>query len=526
MASSCLRLLVVTLVCALSGSLFAATAPARPAPPLAPGAGGLRGMLILNEDNSHFFSSRPPEAMTREGLHALVDGYAGSAVTHLFLSPNSMRASFRSRTREAIWDPVNGVEPDHIWPRNARLLYSAGLDPYEIWIRRARQKGISPWLSMRMNDIHSVDDPDNFMHSEFWRRHPELRRVPEGPVQPWTNHALNYTYAAVREHQMAFVRELLERYDPDGLELDWMRFGFHLTPGREREEGEILTAFVREVRALTQEWAKRRGHPIRLGVRAPAHPDAAAGLGMDAVAWAREGLVDLIVPCPFWRTSDFDIPLELWRERLGAVAERVPVVPGFEHNLRAWLTGATVPNDLASLRGFAASMDQRGAESLYLFNWMDSQTRPVSAEDYAVLIRDGLTPKALKGLPRRHPVTYRDTVPRGFPDGTQLPVETKNGGTFHLQTGPVPATGKAWVVIGCADREGLAGTQFDVKLNGQSLSIAAEELGDVSNLAGVARAVRIACPLEMLHLGKNELVVRQRDGGPSQQIVWIEIRFE
>ncbi len=61
-----------------------------------------------------------------------------------------------------------------------------------------------------------------------------------------------YAHAAVREHQMSFVRELLERYDPDGLELDWMRFGYHLTPGREQEEGTILTEFVREVRDADQ----------------------------------------------------------------------------------------------------------------------------------------------------------------------------------------------------------------------------------------------------------------------------------
>jgi uncharacterized lipoprotein YddW (UPF0748 family) len=32
---------------------------------------------------------------------------------------------------------------------------------------------------------------------------------------------LNYPHAEVRRYQMAFVQELLERYDPDGLELDW-----------------------------------------------------------------------------------------------------------------------------------------------------------------------------------------------------------------------------------------------------------------------------------------------------------------
>ena len=218
----------------------------------------LRGMLVINEDNSHFF------------------------VTHLFLCPNAMRASFRSRSRDAIWAPVDGTEPQGMWPQNAKRLHEAGLDPYKVWIDRCREKGISPWLTMRMNDIHSVDEPDNFMHSSFWRTHPECWRVPNGSAGPWSNRAMNYAHAAVWEHQMAFVRELLERYDPDGLELDWMRFGYHLTPGREREEGAILTDFVREVRSLTTDWSEKRNHPVLLGVRVPAHPDAASGLGMDA----------------------------------------------------------------------------------------------------------------------------------------------------------------------------------------------------------------------------------------------------
>ena len=71
----------------------------------------LRNMLVINEDNSHFFGTRKPEDMTLEGLNAFVDQYAGSAVTHLFLNANAMRASFRSDVRDAIWDPVAGKEP-------------------------------------------------------------------------------------------------------------------------------------------------------------------------------------------------------------------------------------------------------------------------------------------------------------------------------------------------------------------------------------------------------------------------------
>ena len=107
-----------------AASWITATAPAAetstaPDKATGPQERTLQHMLVINEDNSHFFGSRKPEDMTRAGLHAFVDQYAESAVTHLFLCPNAMRASFRSSSRDAIWDPVGGKVPTHIWPQNA-----------------------------------------------------------------------------------------------------------------------------------------------------------------------------------------------------------------------------------------------------------------------------------------------------------------------------------------------------------------------------------------------------------------------
>lgn len=494
-------------------------------------AAGKRGknlcdMLVINEDNSHFFGSRKPEDMALAGLYAFVDQYAGSAVTHLFLCPNAMRASFRSSSRDAIWDPVDGKEPQGMWPQNAKRLHEAGLDPYKVWIDRFREKGVSPWLTMRMNDVHDVGNLDSYMHSSFWRTHPEYWRVPNGSASPWVSRAMNYAHAAVREHHMAFVRELLERYDPDGLELDWMRFGYHLTPGRERKESGILTDFVREVRLLTTEWSNTRGHPILLGVRVPAHPDAASGLGMDAVLWANEGLVDMVVPCPFWTSSDFDIPVELWLERLGKAADRVTVAPGIEHNARPWPGAPAVANDLAALTGFAASANHRGADSLYLFNWMDSGTRPVPASDYTLLVRDGLAKQPVLKALRRHPVCFRDTVPSGFPNGAQLPADAREGRNFRIQMGPKPATGNAWAIAGLAKREGVADATFEASLNGRALG-AVEDVVNLNGFGGgTVRAIRFPCPLDAVKDGYNKLHIRQVGGSVTQRIVWVEMRIE
>ena len=491
---------------------------------------GLRDAFVINEDNSHFFGTRQAKEMTLEGLNAFVDQYANTAVTHLFLNPNAMRANFRSRTREAIWDVTGKEDPltgkGSLWPANARLLHERGLDAYAIWIARCREKGISPWLTMRMNDVHDVQDEKNFMHASFWQAHPELWRVPNAKGGSWTDRALNYASPAVRAYNMAFVRELLERYDPDGLELDWMRFGYHLTPGKEREEGHFLTEFVREVRTLTREWSAKRGHPIRLGVRIPAHPDAAEGLGMDGVAWAREGLVDLLVPCPFWTTSDFDIPVELWKERLGARAAEVAVAPGLEFNVRPWPGGTPVANDLASVYGFAASARARGADAIYLFNFMDCETRPVSEADYRTLLEKGVGASYVLSQERRFPVCYRDTVPAGLPSGVALPVKGRSGAAFRIHIGAAPASGQAHLVFGLAKAEGDAAVTWEVKVNG-SPALAETDLPACTGLGGEpARAIRFAVPCGALQNGHNTVTVKQTSEGPEQTLVWAEIRLE
>ncbi len=490
-----------------------------------PGSGHLG--LVINEDNSHFFGSRAADDMTIEGLHQFVDQYADTQVSHLFLCPNAMRASFKSASRDAIWElGEQTVSEGHgkTWVDNARLLHERGLDPYAVWISRCREKGITPWLTMRMNDVHDVPNLKSFMHSTFWLEHPEYWRVPGDPGG-WTQRALNFGIPAVREHAMAFVRELLERYDPDGLELDWMRFGWHFKPGEETQGAELLTEFMREARRLANAWAEKRGHPIKLGARVPTHPDAAKGLGMDGVRWAKEGLVDMLVPTPFWTSSDFDIPIELWRERIGPAADRVVLAAGLEHNVRAHPGGKAIANDLESTRGFAAAVWHRGADQIYLFNYMDSGTIPVSASDYRILVEQGLAPEHVVRLPRRHIQTFRDTVPPGFPNGVALPADADQGATFKLNIGPKNDGGRVVFIAGLKQADGLDAAHFEAHVNGDPCTPAADA-ETPGKYPDAARALRFACPSRAVTPGYNEITIKQTSGKSTQQIVWAELRIE
>lgn len=262
--------------------------------------------------------------MTIEGLHEFIDVYADTQLSKMFLNVNGKCTSFDSKVWTRAWDDLKGspVEERDLLPYsgrgNMRLLHERGLDPYAVWIDRCREHGIAGCLSMRMNDVHHTHEPEHPNNSVFWREHPECWRVQppnEGGIHNHWERGLDYEHEEVREYNLALIRELFERYDMDGLELDFMRDAYCFAPGREQVGLNILTDFVRTVRGLSQEWSAKRGHAIELSVRVPATPETAAGFGLDGVRWAQEGLIDLLVVASYIHSTDFDIPIERWRGR-------------------------------------------------------------------------------------------------------------------------------------------------------------------------------------------------------------------
>ncbi|MBS1875215.1 MAG: hypothetical protein JSU00_18530 [Acidobacteria bacterium] len=403
--------------------------------------------LCLNEDNSHWFFTRAGQPQTAETISAFIDQYANTQVREILLSANSQRTSFASKVWDPIWKGYDPKGPDdqplfqstarearpnaRKWVDTAWRLAEQGIDPYQLWIARARQKGLEPWISMRMNDLHNVDDPASYMHSTYWREHPDQRRVP-WRFADTRDRALDFGHPEVRAYHLQLVREYIDRYDLAGLELDWMRFGFHCAPGQEAETGRHITEFVRETRRLLD----RKNRRLRLGVRVPSRPQAAIELGMDGAQWAREGIIDMLVVTPFWASIDTDIPIELWRRLAG---DKVTLAAGLELLIRPYHAYRPLQfNSIETVRGVASSLLSRGADRIYLFNYMDSQTEMPDRENYPALLRECGRLDTLAGKPRRHIVTYPDTQAPGEPTSEQLPrsLQPKQWATFRLHCGP------------------------------------------------------------------------------------------
>lgn len=441
--------------------------------------------LCLNEDNSHWFFTRAGGTYTPESVASFVDQYAGTQVRELILSGNSQRTSFASKVWDPVWTGYDPGGPDdqplfrstpaearagaRKWVHTAWTLAQQGIDPYRLWIERARAKKLEPWLSMRMNDLHNVDDPASYMHSTFWREHPEYRRI---PWREWDTRDRGFDFGRqeVRDYHFHLVEEYVTRYDPDGLELDWMRFGFHLQPGREAEGGARISGFVRDTRRLLDARGKRRGRKIRLGVRVPSRPQTAVDLGMDGAQWAREGWIDMLVVTPFWASIDTDIPIETWRRLAG---DQVVLAAGLELLLRPYHAYRPLQfNSIETVRGAATSLLARGADRIYLFNYMDSQTQMPDSENYPALLGECGRLETLAGKSRRHIVTYPDTLAPGEPSGEQLPRKLAAGGwaTFRVHCGPSLAGARVRLEV----EGGAAG---EVRVNGVKCEEAGPERG-------------------------------------------------
>lgn len=432
--------------------------------------------ISLNEDANHFFATRAGRRLSSGEVSAFVDQYANTQVRELFINVNAMRAGFASKTRTSFFDGYDPSGPDsqpmfasvpaaeakaaRAWVHLAWQLNQDGIDPYALWLGGAKRHRIGAWISMRMNDLHNVDDERHYLHSEFWKKNPQFRRVPYRGEQ--RDKALDYLRPEVRDHNFSFIDEIASRYEFDGLELDWMRFGFHIAPGREEEGARILTEFHRKVR-------KRLGRGKQIAVRVPSRPETALRLGLDPVAWAREGLVDRVTVTNFWRTVDNDMPIALWRKLLPA-----PTVlgAGIELGLNAFpgstATGkrAWQSNDIATVRGSAAAYLSLGADRIYLFNYMDSQTAMDDNSTYHDLLRQVGDLSTLAGKPRRHVVTYQDTWAPGEKPVSKLPIETAPGKWFTVRqpVGPDAVRFQAAVRLGV---NGDVASKWEVRVNGE-----------------------------------------------------------
>lgn len=470
----------------------------------------LFGALIINEDNTRFYTKSPDSEFTRDGLMRFVDdNLAGGKVSRLVFCVNGSRPNYPAKSVEPVWTGCTG-NPDgtRSWPQKLKAFFDADIDPYAVLIARTREKGAKAYLSVRMNDLHGCLTLGS-SRSDFWRTHPEYyrgpRRNPAKDRGAWTNYALDYVHPEVRAHYLGFIAETVSRYRPDGLELDFLRFPQNLTPGAGCELRGVLTDFLRNVR--------RRVGALPLTVRVPAARETRKSLGYDVAAWTEGRIVDEVVPCNMWEACDFSLD----PRSCGGKS-----VPGSDFSLNGE-DGKWNGMDYAAYCGWADAMYARGAKDLYLFNlWY------LPRETCRQVVGRGLDPNTVAVSERRYVVSWVDLPPDGEGKAKPLPANDSTNTTFHVTCGRGLQGGKTVeVVIGLTqDREEVAPDA--VLLNGQASESAPKRIPDASGYGVLDRTKSVWCyrvPTCALKSGENVVrVTGVGDLSRVSQINWVEVR--
>jgi hypothetical protein len=184
-----------------------------------------------------------------------------------------------------------------------------GGDLLQALVDRCQQANQPCFASIRLNDTHQMEhldptiqpvdrDPKTEFISDFaWQNVDKLR----DPATPTSRSGWDWGYPEIPAHKLAFIAEISQNYDIDGIELDFLRsprYFTSATPSAQRVA--IMTDFVRCVRVLLDQTAEP-GRYRWLAVRVPQYKSGAwqynnqelIGVDLDNLARAGADIVTL-----------------------------------------------------------------------------------------------------------------------------------------------------------------------------------------------------------------------------------------
>ncbi len=319
--------------------------------PTALGAEKAPFRVLFSNDMTNIVSNVSPfhkrsEPFRPEMLEASVDETAGCADVHMLQPGGGWVPWWKSEIcpadehyrwlKEEARVPIDSI---------GRYMLDGG-DLVQVFVDRCRQRGIVPFVSLRLNDYHGNEYADLIMErvrradnadsgklgvqgcwqSRFYLEHPEYRIEDDPPeyksnsdklafrrdhrlrYQIRVKRVFNWAIPAAREHKLALIAELCHSYDIDGFELDFMRHArfFRLSETTPEQRVEIMTDFVSRVRQALDRTAKpgrRRWLCVRVPFRLRRHPD----LGIDLRKWVDAGVDMINLSCHYVTEQQSDL---------------------------------------------------------------------------------------------------------------------------------------------------------------------------------------------------------------------------
>ncbi len=306
---------------------------------------------------------------------------------------------------------------------NLQSLIESDGGPLTVLAAACRERRIPFFPRVRMNS-HYVIDPTHAGYGRFRRERPDLligrpgENLPEKSLEWAIRTGKNFAFAEVRDYMETVICETFERFDVDGVEMDFMRHPGWFRVEEARANAYLMTDLLRRVRARLLRTADRRGRRQWSIVRVPPTLADSLRTGLDVEEWMRSGLVDIVV------VGGGFIPFET------PVDEFVTAAAGTGCLIYGCIEATRYIDD-RHLRGLASRWYDDGSDGVYLYNFYT-----MSAEWNERVFAELSDPAAMFRRDKIHgtdgagPVSPVEGHSGGFryaSPSTQLPVELQPG---------------------------------------------------------------------------------------------------
>jgi len=302
-----------------------------------------------------------PTALTEEDLRTIVDELTqpGSQVDTLLMCVNAHALFYPSKVGTMIGSVASDElrktwSPDvQQWIANLEGFNARGVDPYAVVIAEAQKRGLETLVSYRMNDAHGHD----FLLGQLHQEQPEFR----------LGGGLNFGHEEVRDYTYRILEEIVQRYDCDGIELDFNRFPTYFSDGTTEERIAMINDLVERVRKMVDREAQRRERPLVLAARVPTSYEHCREIGCDPVVWAKNGWIDFLTVSEFVFVR-YDLPVKPWQEMI----DQIPIYASIECTEGSRLDQCLTAD---KYRRAARHLWNDGADGVYLFNFFTTREK-------------------------------------------------------------------------------------------------------------------------------------------------------
>jgi hypothetical protein len=250
-----------------------------------------RRTIYFNDARHYYlFVFEPP--MRLEDAWVPVDEAAGTAVdTFAYGVERGDGLFYPSRIGQRFGQDIQPFKDACYWRvwENMQSLIDRGLNPLQVLVDRAHDKGMDFFASLRMGGYGGIKPEHTLAGGGRGFAHPE-----------------------VREHQFAVLEELAIQYPVEGVELDFAAAPggspFWFRPEDVPEYTPVMTGLVGRIAAMVR---GRPGEPGQIGARVYPTEELNLKAGLDVRTWLREGLVDFVVPVVYaYFVLDADMPID------------------------------------------------------------------------------------------------------------------------------------------------------------------------------------------------------------------------